>query len=63
MFKKIFILFKIASKLAKSDALKIISRFHKPPKILEIFFYLMSFSVNKKIDKLNHLSEEEKLCN
>ena len=63
MFKKIFILFKIASKLAKSDALKIISRFHKPPKILEIFFYLMSFSVNKKIDKLSHLSEEEKLCN
>ena len=64
MFKKIFILFKIASKLAKSDALKIISRFHKPPKILEIFFYLMSFSVNKKkIDNLSHLSEEEKLCN
>ena len=57
MFKKIFILFKIASKLAKSDALKIISRFHKPPKILEIFFYLMSFSVNKKIDKLSHLTE------
>ena len=64
MFKKIFILFKIARKLAKSDALKIISRFHKPPKILEIFFYLMSFTVNKKkIDNLSHLSEEEKLCN
>ncbi|MFL2898081.1 MAG: 2-polyprenylphenol 6-hydroxylase [Candidatus Pelagibacter sp.] len=64
MFKKIFILFKIARKLAKSDALKIISRFHKPPKILEIFFYLISFTVNKKkIDNLSHLSEEEKLCN
>ena len=64
MLKKIFILIKIGRKLAKSDALKIISKFHKPPKILELFFYLMSFSFTKnKYNELNNVDEEEKLCN
>ncbi len=64
MLKKIFILFKIGRKLAKSDALKVISKFHQPPKILELFFYLMSFSLSKnKLVNLNGASEEEKLCN
>ncbi len=64
MLKKIYILFKIARKLAKSDALKVISKFHKPPKILELFFYLMSFSLTKnKLEYSNNISEEEKLCN
>ena len=37
MFKKLFILFKIARKLALSDALKFISKNHKPPFIIKIF--------------------------
>ncbi|OUX45666.1 MAG: 2-polyprenylphenol 6-hydroxylase [Candidatus Pelagibacter sp. TMED275] len=65
MIKKILTLFKIGRKLAKSDALKVVSKFHKPPKILEFFFYLMSFSLTNKHkhDGLNIVSEEEKLCN
>ena len=35
MIKKLFTLFKLARKLAKSDALKIISKFHKPPLIIK----------------------------
>ena len=38
MIKKLFILFKIARKLALSDALKVISKIHEPPIIIKIFF-------------------------
>ena len=42
MIKKLFILFKIARKLALSDALKIISKIHEPPFlmkfVMKIFF-------------------------
>ena len=34
MINKIITLFKIARKLAQSDAIKIIEKFHKPPKII-----------------------------
>ena len=44
MIKKIIILFKIARKLAQSDAIKIISKFREPPKIIKIFSYFLSFS-------------------
>ena len=42
MINKIITLFKIARKLAQSDAIKIIEKFHKPPKIINIFSYLLS---------------------
>ena len=35
MLRKIFILFRIARRLAKSDALEIISKIHKPPLIIK----------------------------
>ena len=63
MINKIIILFKIARKLAQSDAIKIISKFHEPPKILKFFSYLLSFSFsnsNKSVDK--NLNEEQRLC-
>jgi len=37
MIKKIFILLKLARKLALSDALKIVSKIHEPPLIIKIF--------------------------
>lgn len=62
MIKKIFILFKIARKLAISDALKIISKTHKPPLIFNIIFNIFAISFSSKTQGLKNLSEEEKLC-
>jgi len=47
MIKKLFTLFKLGRKLAKSDVLSIISKFNKPPTIVKIFFYVLSFSFSK----------------
>ena len=63
MFKKLIILFKIARKLAQSDALTIVSKIHKPPVIVKIFFKLFSFSFSKK-DQINfNVKEEERFSN
>jgi len=62
MIKKLFILFKIARKLALSDALKVISKFHQPPLVIKIFLSLFSISFSKNNYKYNKLSDEEKLC-
>ena len=62
MLKKILILFKIARKLAQSDALKIISKIHQPPIIIKIFFNIFSISFSKKNEHqeiktlVNHLA-------
>ena len=47
MINKIITLIKIARKLSQSEALKIISKFHEPPKIVKFFSYLLSFSFSK----------------
>ncbi len=44
MIKKLFILFKLGRMIAKSDILKIISKFKKPPLVIRIFFQILSFS-------------------
>ena len=62
MFKKLFILFKIARKLALSDALKVISKQHQPPFIIKILLNLFSISFSKNNYQTNKLTEEEKLC-
>ncbi len=62
MIKKLFILFKIARKLALSDALKVISKFHQPPLIIKTFLSLLSISFSKNNNQTNRLSDEEKLC-
>ncbi len=62
MLKKLFILFKIARKLALSDALKIISKFHQPPLIIKIFLNLFSISFSNKNYQTKNLADEEKLC-
>ena len=63
MISKIITLFKIARKLAQSDAMKIISKLHEPPKIIKFFFHLLSFSFSSSKKENNNLNEEQKLCN
>tara|TARA_B100001123_G_scaffold351389_1_gene402341 strand:- start:21 stop:1589 length:1569 start_codon:yes stop_codon:yes gene_type:complete len=63
MLKKILILFKIARKLALSDALKIFSKIHRPPTIIKIFFNIFSISFSNKTFEDKNLKDEEKLCN
>ena len=63
MINKIITLFKIARKLSQSDTMKIISKFHEPPKIIKFFFYLLSFSFSNPKKEDNNLNEEQRLCN
>ena len=62
MLKKIFILFRIARRLAVSDAVEIISRIHQPPLIIKVFLNILSFSFYKKNNNLDNKSDEDKLC-
>ena len=63
MIKRLFILFKLGRKLAKSDALIIVTKFNEPPLVIKILFKIIgfSFSNNKEINKTR--SEEQKLSN
>ena len=63
MLKKLFILLKIGRKLALSDALKIVSKFHQPPFLIRILLGLFSISFSNKNYQLKKISDEEKLCN
>ena len=44
MIKKLFTLFKLGRKLAKSDILNVVSKFKKPPLTIKILFQILSFS-------------------
>ena len=50
MIKKLITLFKLGRKVAKSDILKITSKFHEPPITIRILFKILAFSIleNKK---------------
>ena len=60
--KKILTLFKIARKLAQSDALKIIAKVHQPPALVKIFFNILSISFSTNQDQNKVTNSEEKLC-
>ena len=62
MLKKLFVLFKIARKLALSDALKVISKFHQPPFIIKILLNFFSISFSRKSEQFKKITDEEKLC-
>jgi len=64
MITKILTLFKIARRIAQSDIMNIVSKFHEVPKIVKFFSYIFSFSFSGS-NKLNNksTSEEERLCN
>ena len=63
MLKKIITLFKLGRKMAKSDILKITSKFHEPPLAVKFLFKILSFSFssNKKKDLIK--DEGERLSN
>ena len=61
MLRKIFILFRIARRLAISDAVEIISKIHQPPIIIKTLLNIFSFSFSKKNDSPKK-SDEDKLC-
>ena len=48
MFKKIFTLFKLGRKIAKSDILKITSKFQEPPLTVKILLKILAFSFFEK---------------
>ena len=54
MIKKIITLFNLGRKVAKSDILKITSKFQEPPIIIKILFkiFAISFSGNKQEDTI-----------
>ena len=59
MIKKLFTLFKLGRKLAKSDALKIATKFNEPPLLVKVLFSILSFSFskNKKVGSSLNLGE------
>ena len=63
MIKKLYILFKLGRKLAKSDALSIFTKFHNPPFGIKILFYLLSLSFSKKDNSFVNETEGERLSN
>ena len=62
MLRKLYILFKIARKVALSDAIEIISKIHKPPLAIKIVFNILSISFSKKNNYLENSNQEDKLC-
>ena len=61
MIKKLFILFKLGRKLAKSDALKIATRFNKPPLLIKVLFSILSFSFSNNKNIGSSLNQGERL--
>ena len=59
MIKRLFILFKLGRKIAKSDALKIATKFHEPPFLIKVLFKIIGFSFLKN-NELNQIGSEEK---
>ncbi len=51
MIKRLFTLLKLGRKLAKSDALNIVSKFNKPPIFIKILFNILSFSFSRTTNK------------
>jgi len=61
MFKRIITLFKLGRKVAKSDILKIISKFQEPPLAIKILFKVLAISFNKKKNISEIQDEGERL--
>ncbi len=63
MIKKLFTLFKLGRKLAKSDALTIATKFNKPPLTIKMLFNLLSFSFTKNQQVNQNDSKGKRLSN
>ena len=57
MIKKLIILFKLGRKVAKSDILKITSKFKEPPLAVKILFKILAFSFSEK--KHSNIDQDE----
>ena len=57
MIRKLITLFKLGRKIAKSDILKIASKFKKPPLTITLLFQILSVSFQGK--KQNNLIEDD----
>src|SRR5210317_1348942 len=57
MIKKLIILFKLGRKVAKSDILKITSKFKEPPLAVKILFKILAFSFSEK--KHSNINQDE----
>ena len=62
MLKKIILLFKIARKLGKSDALNIISDVYKPSIFIKIFFLIFGFELRKNLTIDKGKTPGQRLC-
>ena len=63
MIKKIYILIKLARKIALSDAIKVVSKIHEPPTLIKFLISIFSISFSDKTLQNKNLSDEERLCN
>ncbi len=59
MIKRLFILFKLGRKLAKSDALAIATKFNEPPLLIKILFKIIGFSFSNR-NQINQIQNENK---
>ena len=63
MIKKLITLFKLGRKIAKSDLLKITSKFQEPPIFIKVLFKILSFSFSKNQQVNIEQDEGERLSN
>ena len=61
MIRRLITLFKLGRKVAKSDLLKITSKFHEPPITIKILFKILAFSFSEKKQVNNNEDEGERL--
>ncbi len=63
MIKKIITLFKLGRKLARSDALVVVSKFINPPLSIKIVFKILGFSISNKQEAIESDNEGKRLSN
>ena len=61
MIKKLIIFFNLGRKIAKSDILKITSKFQEPPFVIKIIFKVLAFSFSNKKQTNTNQDEGERL--
>jgi Predicted unusual protein kinase len=63
MIKRLFILLKLGRKLAKSDALKIATKFNEPPFAVKILFKIIGFSLKNEKQVNQKENENQRFSN
>ncbi len=62
MFKRLFMLFKIARKLSSSGAISSIYEIYPPPLLVKVLFFIIGFSFNNKENFNSTVSPGKRLC-